>query len=350
MSSPEPEPEPTPPLSAAPNKLLPLLIHGVRDSHSPLHIFLRDTDAFRLVLKAICIQNFQDWIDPGVRDHSTGYPSLSNRPIPKGMVVFPEHINFPPPLLDEHGTPRAFQVNMMPFEMINPDPGLNSYFLYWDHEYNAETVANALPKDCKRYSPLIAACLRRCKTEWGKTGYLTIHESYVEEGECQRRPGLHIESPGGAVIGGPPIKAHAYHRWYCWGGGKAGNRKEGTLDYKGQVNVEGGIFIASNLDDTCKVWDCMIKDHGNVTYPLGNIEHMRDALDVTETEVKLKANQLAWITDRTPHESLAQPKAGFRQFFRLVTSELSLWYSEHNTPNEVGTLPACDVVMGNKFQ
>ncbi|KAJ3005658.1 UNVERIFIED_CONTAM: hypothetical protein HDU68_004527 [Siphonaria sp. JEL0065] len=350
MSTTEPDLH-EPPHGIPPNKLLPLLINAFNDPLSDFHIFQRDTDAFGLVLKAICKHNFHDWIDAGVHDHyDHSYVSYRHKPFSKGMIVFPEQISFPPPLQDANGDPKPFQVNMMPFKMMDPDPGLDSDVLYSLADYNADIIANALPKDCKRYAPIIAACLRRCKREWGKTGYLTIHESYVEEGECQRRPGLHIESSGGAVVGGPPIKAHAYHRWYCWGGGRSGNFEEGSLDFRGKVNVEGGIFIASNLDDTCKVWDCMIKDHGNVTYPLGDIEHMRDALDVTETGKKLKGNQLAWITDRTPHESLPQPTAGFRQFFRLVTSELSLWYSEHSTPNEVGTLPACDIVAGNKFE
>ncbi|KAJ3063101.1 hypothetical protein HDU99_004986, partial [Rhizoclosmatium hyalinum] len=113
--------------------------------------------------------------------------------------------------------------------------------------------------------------------EWGKVGYLTIHESLVQEGATQRRPGLHIESPG-ALTKGPPLKAHAYHRWYCWGGGKLGNGIEGDVDEFGKVNVEGGIFMASNLDDTCRVWDCLVRDHGDVTFALGDIEHMRGAI------------------------------------------------------------------------
>ena len=181
--------------------------------------------------------------------------------------------------------------------------------------------------------------------EWGKIGYLTIHESFIQEGTTQRRPGLHIESPG-SLPNGPLLKAHAYHRWYCWGGGKFGNGIEGDVDEYGKVNVEGGIFMASNLDNTCRVWDCLIRDHGDVTFALGDIEHMRGVIG---EGVNMKANQLVWITDRTPHESLRQSKPGFRQFFRLVTSELSAWYQQHNTENSVGTKPACDIIHGNKF-
>ncbi|KAJ1558683.1 hypothetical protein HK405_013178, partial [Cladochytrium tenue] len=54
----------------------------------------------------------------------------------------------------------------------------------------------SLPDKCKRYSALINRCLYHCPEEAGKVGYLTIHEGYVEPGSSQRRPGLHIESPG----------------------------------------------------------------------------------------------------------------------------------------------------------
>ena len=69
---------------------------------------------------------------------------------------------------------------------------------------------------------------------------------------------------------------------------------------------------------------------------------------------------------RTPHESLPLKKGAFRQFFRLVTSQVvinslfiyllgskvSLWYADHSTPNPLGVLPDPDVtriVTGDKF-
>ena len=58
------------------------------------------------------------------------------------------------------------------------------------------------------------------------------------------------------------------------------------------------------------------------------------------------------ICDRTPHESLPLPQSGCRQFFRLVTSEVSLWYADHSTPNPLGVQPDPAVttkVAGDKF-
>ena len=42
----------------------------------------------------------------------------------------------------------------------------------------------------------------------------------------------------------------------------------------------------------------------------------------------------------------------YRQFFRLVTSEVSLWYRDHSTPNPLGVQPdpaITAVVVGAKF-
>ena len=55
---------------------------------------------------------------------------------------------------------------------------------------------------------------------------------------------------------------------------------------------------------------------------------------------------------RTPHESLALPQGGYRQFFRLVTSQVSLWYKDHSTPNPLGVEPDPTItrtVVGDKF-
>ncbi|ORY42463.1 hypothetical protein BCR33DRAFT_718152 [Rhizoclosmatium globosum] len=140
--------------------------------------------------------------------------------------------------------------------------------------YTHHKLEEMLPPECKQYAPIIVVCLRQCRNEWGKVGYLTIHESYVQEGATQRRPGLHIESPGN-LPDDPFIEAHAYHRFYCWGGGNFGTGIGGHLDQFGNVNVEGGIFMASNMDDTYRVWDCMISEHWDVTFVLGNIEPVK---------------------------------------------------------------------------
>ena len=55
---------------------------------------------------------------------------------------------------------------------------------------------------------------------------------------------------------------------------------------------------------------------------------------------------------RTPHESLPLREATFRQFFRIVTSNVSLWYRDHSTPNPLGVEPDPEItrtVVGDKF-
>ena len=42
---------------------------------------------------------------------------------------------------------------------------------------------------------------------------------------------------------------------------------------------------------------------------------------------------------RTPHESLPLKRKKFRQFFRVVTSRVSLWYRDHSTANPLGVVP-----------
>jgi len=62
--------------------------------------------------------------------------------------------------------------------------------------------------------------------------------------------------------------------------------------------------------------------------------------------------RLYWLTDRTPFESLPLQEAAQRQFFRIVTSQVSLWYADHSTVNPLGVRPdpaVTQVVRGDKF-
>ncbi|KAJ1564859.1 hypothetical protein HK405_013772, partial [Cladochytrium tenue] len=79
----------------------------------------------------------------------------------------------------------------------------------------------SLPDKCKRYSALINLCLLYCPDEAGKVGYLTIHECHVEPGTSQRRPGLHIESPGyfQGAEDGSDYAAEFKHKMLHWGAG-----------------------------------------------------------------------------------------------------------------------------------
>ena len=80
----------------------------------------------------------------------------------------------------------------------------------------------------------------------------------------------------------------------------------------------------------------------------GDIEHLRETLAGRETH--LLPDAIYWMTDRTPHESLPLQAGTLRQYFRLVTSKVSLWYAEHSTANPRVPLPqGVTLIEGNKF-
>jgi hypothetical protein len=80
----------------------------------------------------------------------------------------------------------------------------------------------------------------------------------------------------------------------------------------------------------------------------GDIEHLRETLAGRETH--LLPDAIYWMTDRTPHESLPLQAGTLRQYFRLVTSKVSLWYAEHSTANPKVPLPeGVTLIEGNKF-
>ena len=227
--------------------------------------------------------------------------------------------------------PKNISINMMPFILSN------------------KFKDTCLPKYLKAYwDSLITYCILD-KNEVGKVCYLTIHESEIEENSSQRRPGIHTESPGkielryGSVDeidkgqGDSIIERETvYHHWGF-----------GLYD-KTTMNVIGGIFMASNIADSCRVWDCQIVDNTCIGH-LGDIEHLRSFLP--ENEV-MEPNCLYWLTDRTPHESLPLKEKTYRQFFRLVTSQVSLWFEDHSTKNPLGVVPdpnITKIVKGSKF-
>ena len=98
--------------------------------------------------------------------------------------------------------------------------------------------------------------------------------------------------------------------------------------------------MASNVSDSCRVWDVQIdktEEAKEVIGHLGDIEHLRAWLGEGET---LQAGQVVWITDTTPHESLPMKSDTYRQFFRLVIGEVAIWYAHHSTANRLGIVPS----------
>jgi len=67
------------------------------------------------------------------------------------------------------------------------------------------------------------------------------------------------------------------------------------------------------------------------------------------TEKPSISTPLVWITDSCPHESMILSNESYRQWFRFVTSKVSIWYSKHSTPNRLGVLPTCEIIGQSKF-
>ena len=177
----------------------------------------------------------------------------------------------------------------------------------------------SLPEPLQKYYDPLIGKVPISFEELGKVCYFSITERYIVKGDTQRRGGLHIEAPVHECSFSPGDSFRAE-----WGGGRLG------CD-----DFEGGIFIASTVSDTCAVYDALIEQE--TTDPHGGMEHLRPLLNAPYL---IPADELIWMTDRTPHQAMPQPNEGYRQFFRLVTSGLNVWHSQHCTANPKVPLPA----------
>lgn len=198
----------------------------------------------------------------------------------------------------------------------------------------------SLPDYCKPYEQIIKYCSQtvpdfdylKYVPIQSHIGYLTIMESDVVQGHSQRRPGLHIESPLKVIDGGKLRKDTYVLNW-----GRGSYTVDKCLD---------GIYMASNVPDSCAVWPSTILNPEDVIDNHGSVESMRRYLGPGR---KLADGELCWFTDRTPHESLPVAQDTQRSFFRLVVGSISVWYSKHNTPNPYGILPDCPISDEDKF-
>lgn len=181
---------------------------------------------------------------------------------------------------------RMININMMP--IISHDP-------------------KSLPLIIRPYWDIIDKCDRP-----NIVSYLTIREGYVPAGDTHSRGGIHTEGfddvRWGGVIG--------------WG-------------------TQGGLYMANNVNKSCTIWDMSIDNPGH----MGDCSHIQ-----MKDPYHMKANELVWLHDRTPHESVPLKNHSMRQFFRLVTGSISVWYSQHNTPNPLGVPVMTKIVHHNKFK
>lgn len=168
---------------------------------------------------------------------------------------------------------------------------------------------------------------------------------------------MHLECPGVVMREGKVIQARS-----AWGEGYHGtttpfehgrnyrfehvpDRRFNCLDYAGVHAwdfLKGGIYTASSIADSCRAWNMRIQEPENHVGCLGDIEHLRDFLGEGSL---LEASTLYWMSDQTPHESMPCAKSVYRQYFRLVTSSVSVWYDQHSTKNPLGIVPDPEVTV-----
>ena len=235
------------------------------------------------------------------------------------------YIRFPPP--------KNIKINMMPYVFGG---------------YKFESYK--LPSYLKPYFKIIKLC--HCSEEdLNKIFYLTIDEGLVEPGQSQRRPGIHTDNSGPLNLKGSNLsnvvckgEGDGTKCYFYWGDGVMMTDE-----------ISGGIFIASNVPNSCRLWNCKIeKDLVNGSEIIGengDCKHIKEFLP-SDKEVVLEENKLYWITDRTPHESLPLKNGTYRQFIRVVTANVSHWFADHSTSNPCGVQPdpnLTKIVIGNKF-
>ena len=311
------------------------ILQGVYDEESPFSLLL----GIQHILQKIWKDVISFWKLRIKVSIPVEYDSLEKAPAVivgnLSYLEFQYKVKFPRP------TDR--NINMMPFVMGRT---FEKYFL----PFNLKPY----------YDNLILQCLHSQDNEFGKIGYLTIHESYIDKDSSQRRPGVHTESPGTVYIA-------------SFDGNESTADDNKTVEHfltKGEgytevqpvvadwgrgwssANVHNdGIYMASTVKDSCKVWKCQItQDCGDIIGTLGDLEKYREFLPDSET---MKPNHIYWLTDRTPHESLPVKKSTYRQFFRLVTSKVSVWFEDHSTKNPRGIVPDPEItkiVKGSKFE
>jgi hypothetical protein len=303
------------------------LLYGTGHSNSSLSKLNGQKDVLERLFQEVETPLYEEFYKSHIRDDERAYCIWPR------LTLYPEFLLMTRPV--EFPAPRDIHINMMPVYL-----GIGIY--------------RSLPNDYQHYANFI---WRHCLSHyWNpikeneipttRIGYLTIHEGWVPVGQSQRRPGLHIERPGAIASGGTWHNKHSdTFKAIAWG---LGAWHEDGLP-------EDGIFMASTLDHSCAIWDKTIENPEDITDKHGGIEILRPYLG---TPRLLKANEMYWFTDRTPHESLPvqapenDPTATrvYRQFFRLVVGPISVWYSKHNTPNPLGIQPDAPISDEDKFQ
>ena len=251
--------------------------------------------------------------------------------------------------------PQNININMMPFVMEHnfEDCHLPKYLRSYWKKLISPLLTNMTPHT--PYGTL------EVEGEIGKICFLTIQESHVSCNQTQRRPGLHTDNPGTVIIEEEGTSTQEKISFKEKGYDGKGSSIASFYEHHWGIGVnfrrdkvQGGIYMASNIDNSCEVWNSQVlcdknDENMEIIGKHGDIEHLRSYLGPSTV---MMPNTMYWITDRTPHESLPLKNAAYRQYFRLVTHQVSLWFEDHSTKNPLGVLPdpnITKIVKGSKF-
>lgn len=188
----------------------------------------------------------------------------------------------------------------------------------------------SVPDDYAAYRDIVASVFLRK----GDIGFLTIDESLASAGKPHRGAharyarALHTEAGlvhpmyawGGSGPGygwGGPTHTWGTPPTHGWGAPSLGWGSVPTWGGQHAVTLDRNvrILIASNVDDTCAVWDAEHED----TSADGDIGHAAAAYPYDEA-ILLKRGEVREIGILTPHESLPVKQDVHRQFLRIVGS------------------------------
>ena len=343
------------------NPVLRSIIDGLLDTNSWLHLLIGLPHIVRQVWGHV-LDHWESCIVDG-QVHMSEFDNYKTLALQQfshtGTGIRNSEIKFPPP--------QDLNINMMPFvlERTFEKTKLPEYLRpYWDNIINTQYHASHRYRGCSL--KLIS------DSEVGRVGYLTVHESFVPAKETQRRGGIHTDCPGKLMIvenekgeyiclgkvdkeGESGIKVALDNKFgvgYCED--KVGNVHHpwGFGMVSQQCDFIGGIFMASNLANSTQAWNMRVvstEDGDEVIGAMGNLENLRHILP-GKPEM-LRPNMVYWMTDRTPHEALpvTEPEGVYRQYFRLVTGDVSLWFEEHSTKNPNGVVPDPNLTKTIKY-
>ena len=344
---------------------LRLVLLGSRDERSSLFRLSGHTDVLSIIWRLVELSWANEMLDESLRS--------------RDCIAF-AHVD----TVKQFPEPAGRNVNMMPFLMFDKDSLPEDLAVYWplikqctDTLVYGESLGDSVryrpTRNERRFHGAPPESLRQ------RVGYLTVHESVVPQGTSQRRPGLHTE--GFCRLPCESGKCVSTPYWHGWGFGSC--MREGEF--------EGGIFMASDVDDSCHVYNALVPPE--IVGRGGDIEHLRATLqralpaparprnrrapelcampawDLSPKggpigdahtdsfgshvhvrgPISLQANELFWITDRTPHQSVPLAEGTHRRYFRLVAGKVDAWFAAHSTPNPLGTLPDAPIVTIDKF-